>query len=81
MEIDLIDVEPAILARAARLEPPGLRTLDAINSKWGKGKLHYAGEDISSSWQPKHHLRSPRYVSYWDELPEARIRPQPLTRP
>jgi predicted nucleic acid-binding protein len=30
-EVDLIDVDVAVLTRAARLEPPALRTLDAIH--------------------------------------------------
>ncbi len=50
-----------------------MQALDAINSKHGKGKLYYAAADLSSKWQPKHHIRSPRYVSNWDELPVARI--------
>lgn len=47
--------------------------LDAINSRMGKGKIYYAAEDLSKTWQPKHIIRSPRYVSQWDELPIARI--------
>lgn len=50
-----------------------MQALDAINSKWGRGKLHYAAEKLSHAWQPKHKIRSPRYVSQWDELPVARI--------
>ena len=51
-----------------------MAALDAINHKHGKGKIYYAAEDLGSSWQPKHQIRSPRYLSSWDELPEARIR-------
>jgi DNA polymerase V len=50
-----------------------MQALDQINTKWGRGKLYYAAEDLSKSWQPKHPLRSPSYVGNWDELPEARI--------
>jgi len=50
-----------------------MQALDLINTKWGKGKLYYAAEDLSKSWQPRHDIRSPRYVSSWDELPEAHI--------
>ncbi len=50
-----------------------MQALDQINKKWGKDKLHYAAEDISNSWQPKHQIRSPRYVSSWQELPQASI--------
>lgn len=50
-----------------------MSALDAINSRMGKGKIYYAAEDLSKTWQPKHIIRSPRYVSQWDELPVARI--------
>lgn len=50
-----------------------MRSLDIINRKWGKGKIYYAAEDLSKRWQPKHQIRSPRYVSNWSELPEAHI--------
>lgn len=50
-----------------------MAAVDYINSRMGKGKLYYAAEDLSRSWQPKHIIRSPRYVSQWDELPQARI--------
>jgi len=50
-----------------------MTALDAINKRHGKGKIYYAAEDLSKSWQPKHAIRSPRYVSQWDELPVARI--------
>lgn len=50
-----------------------MQALDAINQKWGRGRIRYAAEDLDKTWQPKHHIRSPRYVSNWDELPEARI--------
>jgi DNA polymerase V len=51
-----------------------MQALDLINAKHGKGKIYYAAEDLGKNWQPKHHIRSPRYLSDWNELPEARIR-------
>ena len=50
-----------------------MAAVDAINNKLGKGKIYYAAEDLSKTWQPKHAIRSPRYVSKWDELPVAHI--------
>lgn len=47
--------------------------LDQINRRFGKGHIYYAAEDLSKHWEPKHRLRSPRYVSVWDELPVAHI--------
>jgi DNA polymerase V len=51
-----------------------MRALDDINRRHGKGKLRYAAEDLGNTWQPKHQIRSPRYVSNWDELPAAQLR-------
>jgi DNA polymerase V len=51
-----------------------MHALDSINAKWGKGKIHYAAEHLSKTWQPKHQIRSPRYVSNWEELPTAHIK-------
>lgn len=50
-----------------------MQALDQINKRHGKGHIYFAAEDLSKSWQPKHHIRSPRYVSNWDELPEAHL--------
>jgi DNA polymerase V len=47
--------------------------LDQINRRFGKGRIYYAAEDLSKHWEPKHRLRSPRYVSAWGELPIAHI--------
>jgi DNA polymerase V len=51
-----------------------MQAMAAINGKFGRGRLHYATEDLSGTWQPKQLLRSPRYVSRWDELPTAHIK-------
>jgi DNA polymerase V len=50
-----------------------MAALDQINRRFGKGRIYYAAEDLSKHWEPKHQLRSPRYVSAWDELPIARV--------
>lgn len=50
-----------------------MAAIDHINQRLGKGKIYFAAEDLSKTWQPKHGIRSPRYVSNWDELPVARI--------
>jgi len=51
-----------------------MQAVDRINTKHGRGKIYYAAEGLAKSWQPKQQIRSPRYVSDWDELPEAHIR-------
>jgi DNA polymerase V len=50
-----------------------MQAVDSINTKHGRGKIYYAAEDLGKDWKPKHQIRSPRYVSSWDELPVARI--------
>ncbi|HUS26727.1 MAG TPA: Y-family DNA polymerase [Nevskiaceae bacterium] len=50
-----------------------MQAMDIINYKYGKGRMHYAAEDLSKTWQPQHRIRSPRYVSNWNELPQAYI--------
>jgi DNA polymerase V len=50
-----------------------MQAIDTINTRHGRGKIYYAAEDLGRSWEPKHQIRSPRYVSDWDELPSAQI--------
>lgn len=47
-----------------------MKTLDAINSKMGKGALRFAGEgvDDKAGWRMKQQLRSPRYTTQYSEL-------------
>lgn len=47
-----------------------MQAVDMINKHFGKHTLRYAAEDLAKSWEPMHKLRSPRYVSNWEELPE-----------
>jgi DNA polymerase V len=51
-----------------------MQAIDRINQRLGKGKIRYAAEDLSKTWQPKHQIRSPHFVSDWAELPIAAIR-------
>lgn len=47
-----------------------MKALDNINNRYGKNSILYASEGMGEAWEPKHKLRSPRYVSRWDELPK-----------
>jgi DNA polymerase V len=49
--------------------------IDDINNKYGAHKIHYAAEDIAVKWQPLRKLRSPRYVSQWEDLPILKLMP------
>jgi DNA polymerase V len=51
-----------------------MQAVDTINTRFGRNRIYYAAEDLSKSWQPKHSLRSPSYVSSWNELPQVEIR-------
>ena len=46
-----------------------LAAVDALNNQYGKRTVRYASEIAATTWRPKYQLRSPRYVSRWDELP------------
>ncbi len=50
-----------------------MQAVDDINTKHGRHKIYYAAESLGKSWEPKHQIRSPRYLSNWDELPQARL--------
>lgn len=70
IQIDLLgEVTPAGHDRTqARM-----KAVDNINTRFGRGKIYFAAQDLSNSWQPRRRISSPRYVSNWDELPRARI--------
>lgn len=48
--------------------------IDELNERYGGSKVHYAAEDLGKAWEPRKGLRSPRYVSNWDELPAIHTR-------
>ena len=68
LQVDLFNtVDPAAHdGSQARMD-----AVDAINARFGRSRIHFATEDLSAVWHPKHQLRSPLYVSDWSELPEA----------
>ncbi len=51
-----------------------LRALDALNNRYGKRTVHYAAENLSKAWEPKHQMRSPRYTTNWAELPIVKLK-------
>lgn len=68
LQIDLLGtVDPHKHDRAlARMQ-----AIDSLNKRYGKQTVRYAAEDLSRAWQPRRKTSSPRYVSHWEELPEA----------
>jgi DNA polymerase V len=67
------DLFGQINTQAADLSQARMAAFDAVNSRYGKGHLHYAAEDLSAAWRPRKRLSSPRYTTEWDDLPTARI--------
>lgn len=49
-----------------------MQAVDAINNKYGAHKIRYAAEDLAQRWQPIRKIRSPRYVSHWEDLPRLK---------
>lgn len=49
-----------------------MQALDSLNDRYGRKTVRYAAEDLGKKWRPIYKLRSPRYVSRWDELPTVR---------
>lgn len=49
-----------------------MTAVDDINERYGKGHIRFAAQELGNKWTPRHQLRSPRYVSNWDELPSLR---------
>ncbi len=51
-----------------------MQAIDHINLVHGRGTLKFAAETLSSSWQPRHRMASPRYTSTWSDLPVVQAR-------
>lgn len=51
-----------------------LAAVDSIAQRFGKARIGYAAEKLSDVWQPKRQLRSPRYTTSWDDLPQAYLK-------
>jgi len=50
-----------------------MTAFDAINNRYGKRTIRFAAELIANQWRPRYNLRSPRYLSRWNELPEVKL--------
>ncbi len=50
-----------------------MKALDNINSRYGKGTMYFAIEDLGKSWQPKNEIKMPRFTTRWDELPNLKL--------
>lgn len=48
-----------------------MAAFDAVNRKFGRFTLNFAGGHIRDDWRPRYEMRTPRYTTRWDELPTA----------
>lgn len=50
-----------------------MSTIDSLNDKLGKGTVKFAVSDrYQTKWKMKNEMKSPDYVSSWNELPKAK---------
>ncbi|MEK9195972.1 MAG: DUF4113 domain-containing protein, partial [Patescibacteria group bacterium] len=47
-----------------------MEDFDNINNRYGRGKIHYATQDISKDWLPRKNRVTQAYTTNWDELPK-----------
>ena len=52
--------------------PALMKTMDRINSLWGRGTLRSAAEGTAKAWKMKRERMSPRYTTAWNELLRVR---------
>ncbi|MDY7576735.1 DUF4113 domain-containing protein [Herbaspirillum sp. RTI4] len=57
------------LFAAAPKNPALMTTLDAINTRYGKGTLKLSQDSSRPSWKMRQERKSPEYTTNWDELP------------
>jgi len=50
-----------------------MKTVDAINRKWGQSMVHFAATGIEKNWKVKSERKSPAYTTCWDELLSIKI--------
>jgi DNA polymerase V len=50
-----------------------MAAFDAINSRFGRGRIRTAAEDLSQAWQPRRGSCSPHYTTKWADLPVAQL--------
>ncbi len=49
-----------------------MRTLDAINARFGRDMIRPLSAGVAQPWRMRQARRSPHYTTRWDELPETR---------
>lgn len=68
------DIFEEVDPKAHSLSSARMQAMDNLNERFGKHTVRFAAEDLANQWQPKHKIRSPRYVTNIREIPVAKIR-------
>ena len=62
---------PGAIHRERERSEALMRTLDAINARFGRDMLRPLSAGLAQPWRMKQAWRSPRYTTRWDELAEV----------
>ncbi|MGH2503766.1 MAG: DUF4113 domain-containing protein, partial [Ktedonobacterales bacterium] len=65
------DLSPGAIHRERARSEELMRTLDAINARFGRDMIRPLSTGIEQPWRMKQARRSPRYTTRWSELAEA----------
>lgn len=65
------ELTPGALHREYERSEALMRTLDAINARFGRDMIRPLSTGISQPWRMRQAWRSPRYTTRWEELAEA----------
>jgi len=49
-----------------------MKTIDQINARWGSDTVKYAVAGIQRLWKMRQSKKSPRFTTYWKEIPVVR---------
>jgi DNA polymerase V len=49
-----------------------MKTVDAVNRRWGRGTLIHASSGFSRPWWMKQTRRSARFTTSWDDIPAVK---------
>ncbi|SIO13786.1 Y-family DNA polymerase [Halodesulfovibrio marinisediminis] len=66
----LLEVVSTESQRQTESEARLMHVTDAINKKFGRGTVQYAGEGLGQPWKMKQENLSPKYTTDWSKLPE-----------
>lgn len=67
----LMDITSPETQEQAQTEARLMQVTDAINKKFGRGTVQYAGEGLRQPWKMKQNNLSPKYTTDWKELSEV----------